>query len=105
MFCDQDDIWNIDKMEKTLFKMQQMESQYGYVPILIHTDLEVVDENLNVIDTSFMNFQKIDPMKNEFNNFLMQNTITGCTEMINRNLAKKSLPLPLVLLYMIVGLD
>lgn len=94
MFCDQDDVWNTDKIEKTLAKMQEMKQQFGDIPLLVHTDLEVVDEKLNTINSSFMNFQKINPGINNFHNLLIQNTITGCTMMINRKLAKMCLPIP-----------
>lgn len=94
MFCDQDDVWKNDKVEKTLAKMQEMERKFGDIPILLHTDLEVTDERLNTINSSFMDFQKIDPMKNKFHNLLIQNTITGCTMMINRKLAQICLPIP-----------
>ena len=94
MFCDQDDVWKNDKIKKTLVKMHEMEKQFEDTPLLVHTDLEVVDEKLNIINSSFMDFQKIDAMKNEFHNLLIQNTITGCTIMINRKLAEKCLPIP-----------
>lgn len=94
MFCDQDDVWHDNKVEKTLIKIQEMEKKFGDIPLLVHTNLEVTNENLHTINDSFMNFQKINPMKNQFNSLLMQNTITGCTVMINRKLAQKCLPTP-----------
>ena len=94
MFCDQDDVWYSDKVEKTLLKIQAMEQECGDIGLLVHTDLEVVDEKLNILNNSFMDFQKIDPMKNNFNNLLIQNTITGCTMLINRKLAQKCLSIP-----------
>ncbi|MCT7584007.1 glycosyltransferase family 2 protein [Aliarcobacter butzleri] len=94
MFCDQDDVWDTKKVEKTLAKMEEMEKEFGNIPLLVHTDLEVVNERLNTINSSFMEFQKIDHSKKSFNNLLMQNIITGCTMMINRKLAQKCLPIP-----------
>lgn len=94
MFCDQDDVWESDKIEKTLAKMQEMEQKFGDISLLVHTDLEVVNIKLNTINSSFMDFQAIDPMKNKFHNLLIQNTITGCTVMINKKLAQKCLPIP-----------
>ncbi len=94
MFSDQDDVWEENKTEKTMQKMQEMEHQYPDKPILIHTDLEVVDEDLQTIDKSFWHFENIDPSSNAFNKLLMQNTITGCTVMINRKLAELALPIP-----------
>ncbi len=94
MFSDQDDIWDDKKIEKTFNKMKEMESKYPNMPLLVHTDLEVVDENLKTIANSFWHFENIDPSYNAFNRLLMQNTITGCTVMINRKLAELALPIP-----------
>ena len=93
MFCDQDDVWNQDKVKLTLQKMYEMEKLYKNTPILVHTDLEVVDENLHTINPSFMKLQNLNEKKNRVNNLLIQNTITGCTVMINRDLAKLCLPM------------
>lgn len=94
MFCDQDDVWKSSKIDKTLVKMKEMESKYGSIPILVHTDLEIVDENLNIISESMWKFSNINPKYNTFNRILMQNTITGCTIMLNRKLANKCIPIP-----------
>lgn len=94
LFCDQDDIWKEDKVEKTLIKMKELEQRFGDIPLLVHTNLEIVDEELRSIDRSFADFQKINLNKSEFNGLLMQNVITGCTMMINKRLAQKCLPMP-----------
>lgn len=94
MFCDQDDVWYANKVEKTLAKMKQMEAQYGDVPLLVHTDLEVVDEALNTIAPSMWQYEQTLPDKNAFSRLLIQNTVTGCTVMVNRALAKKCLTIP-----------
>ena len=50
MFCDQDDIWFKNKIKITFQKMKEMENTYGSdCPILVHTDLMVVDKNLEKI--------------------------------------------------------
>lgn len=94
MFCDQDDVWFAEKIEKTLAKMRSMEKLYGDIPLLVHTDLEVVDEDLNTIASSMWKYEYILPEKNSINRLLIQNTVTGCTVMINRALAKKCLSIP-----------
>ncbi len=94
MFCDQDDVWENDKIEKTFIRMQKFENEFLGTPILIHTDLQVVDEKLNILDNSFMNYQNIEAKKNKLNDLLLQNIITGCTIMINRKLAELALPIP-----------
>ena len=94
MFCDQDDVWCADKVEKTLNKMLNMEATYGNIPTLVHTDLEVVDESLKTIASSMWRYEHILPNKNAFGRLLIQNTITGNTVMINRALAEKCLTIP-----------
>lgn len=86
MFCDQDDVWLPNKIEITLKKMLKVEEG----PTLIHTDLKVVDKNLNIISNSFWKFQNINPSRKAYNYLIVQNNITGCTMMINRELANLS---------------
>lgn len=94
MFCDQDDVWEEDKVEKTFFKMQEMGKEFGNIPFLVHSDLKVVDEKLNILSASMWKYQNINPSSNSLNKLLIQNTITGCTVMINRKLAEKCLDIP-----------
>ena len=93
MFCDQDDIWKNDKIEKTIGIMKELEKTNSNLPLLVHTDLEVVDENLNLLAKSFWKYEKRDPSLNSINRLIMQSTVTGCTMMINRKLAELSLPI------------
>ena len=51
---DQDDIWLPDKVEKTLARVMELERQYGRgTPILVHSDLTVVNEQLDTISPPF----------------------------------------------------
>jgi hypothetical protein len=64
-------------------------------PVLAHTDLKVVDENLNTIAPSFWAYSNLDPYRgNAFNRLLMQNVVTGCATVINRALARLAYPIP-----------
>ncbi len=92
MFCDQDDVWLPQKIEKTLAAMKSVED--GKTPILVHTDLKVVDDNLNVISKSFFEFQKLIQNDITLPKLLVQNYVTGCTMMINRVLAEKCKQIP-----------
>lgn len=96
MFADQDDVWLEDKISKTMNKMQEMEEEHGkQCPILVHTDLCVVDNNMNVIDQSFWSFQNLHVKKaNSLARQLVSNVVTGCTMMINNALLKKAPPVP-----------
>ena len=94
MFCDQDDIWDKQKIENSVNLIQNMEKEYGNIPLLVHSDLEIVDEMLSTINNSFWQYENINPSYNNFEKLLMQNTVTGCTMMINKELAKLSLNIP-----------
>lgn len=87
MFADQDDVWLPQKIQLTLDKMQQMVQQYGAeTPLLVHTDLAVVDSFLRILNPSLFQMQNMDAARNKLNNILVQNIVTGCTMMVNRSL-------------------
>lgn len=92
MLSDQDDVWYKDKVEKSLKKLKEENSD------LVFTDLEVVDENLNTINKSFYTMMgkigKINKSidKKEFN--YLYNSITGCTVLSKSSFIDKILPLP-----------
>ena len=96
MFCDQDDVWQPQKVESTIQKIKELEARHGQeTPLLVHCDLEVVDESLRQISPSMWKYQQIVP-KNASNlaRQLMMNSVTGCATMVNRALIQKALPLP-----------
>jgi len=89
MLCDQDDVWLQGKIEKNLEKMKEMENTHGMTtPILVHTDLKVVDENLKIISSSYRRMANIGYKFNKLNNLAAMNIPTGCTIMYNRALAE-----------------
>jgi len=95
MFSDQDDVWLPNKVEITLNVMKSIELGKGVEnPILIHTDLCVVDEKLNVINSSMWKLQNLNPHIKNINRLIVQNNITGCTMMINRALANMAKDMP-----------
>lgn len=93
MFCDQDDVWLPEKIEKTLAAMQLAE-QNGKGPVLVHTDLKVVNQNLDEIAPSLFSFQKLIQDNITLPKLLVQNYVTGCTVMINRALKEKCGEIP-----------
>lgn len=96
MFCDQDDIWRPDKIELTLVEMRRLEKIHGKsIPLMVHTDLAVVDEGLRDVADSLWQFQHSDPVGGKsLNRLLVQNIATGCTVMINLALRDLALPIP-----------
>ena len=87
MLCDQDDVWLPEKIEKSYNKIEEMEQMYGSsVPILVHTDLTVVDNNLNVISPSYEKMAHTRFANNKLNNLITMNVAAGCTSIFNKAL-------------------
>ena len=95
-FCDQDDVWIPEKLELSLAKMRELEREHGAeVPLLVFTDLMVVDQDLKVIHDSFWRYSNLRPDRsNSLNRLLFQNVVTGCTALMNRALMGRSKPVP-----------
>jgi glycosyltransferase involved in cell wall biosynthesis len=99
-FSDQDDIWLPDKLEVCCRRMKMAEEMYGPdIPLLVHSDLCLIDEENHVIAPSHMRVKRwkhnaVDPLRT----LLVQNYVSGCTMLCNRPLIKKSLPFPDVLM-------
>jgi len=87
MFCDQDDFWLPDKIERTLIEMIKLEKSYGEdYPLLVHTNFQYVDASLKLIHfKDKFSAKKITNLN--LSHFLVQNPVYGCTVMINRSLA------------------
>ncbi|MEJ1958884.1 MAG: hypothetical protein WDM70_05070 [Nitrosomonadales bacterium] len=59
---DQDDVWHREKLQILLCHMKKIESDNGITcPVLVHSDLEVVDEALHTLNPSFMDYAGISP--------------------------------------------
>ena len=88
MFSDQDDMWYRRKTEATYEFMKKQEQKYGKdVPILVHTDLSLMNAEGRKIAESFYDYQKL-PREDRLSTLLIQNTVTGCTMMMNKAAAK-----------------
>lgn len=84
-FSDQDDVWLPEKIEVTLKRAQ---SETSAKPLLVYTDLKVVNEDLEVLQESMIKSQS-HHANTELVQELTENTVTGGTMMINKALADK----------------
>jgi glycosyltransferase involved in cell wall biosynthesis len=95
MFCDQDDTWFPEKIEKLLAAMLATEADNdSTLPIVVHSDLLVVSEQNTAIAKSLISYQGLEIERNSFPNLVISNLVTGCTALINEPLAEKALPIP-----------
>ena len=95
MFCDQDDVWLPDKIEKTLKKLKEREAEIGKkTPIVVFTDAKLVDGVLRNISDSFFGYNGLDTSKTDLAHLLIENKVIGCTTMFNRAVADKIIRFP-----------
>jgi len=95
-FSDQDDVWLSTKMREQIDVLDKMEELHGRdTPMLVYSDLEVVDRWLQPIHHSFMRYQDLThEAQSPVQVLLTQNFVTGCATVINRSLLKLAVPLP-----------
>ncbi|MEN3794236.1 glycosyltransferase family 2 protein [Fulvimarina sp. MAC3] len=101
--CDQDDVWNRDKLELSLAAMEAEEAAYPDRPVLVHTDLTVVDTDLKPLEASFLSSFSLHKSSHGAGarasrlfalRLALQNNVNGCTCLMNRRLLQLALPFP-----------
>jgi glycosyltransferase involved in cell wall biosynthesis len=95
MLSDQDDVWLNNKVEITLDAMLEFEKEHIGKPLMVFTDLKEVDNNLKIINESFISSQKLFPevIANP-TKILSLNVVAGCTMMLNSISKQYVLPVP-----------
>ena len=85
-FCDQDDVWGKDKIEKMLIEFAAKEDEA--IPCVMFSDLIVTDEQLNTIADSYFDYIGANPERIYYRQLLIQNFIAGCSMLFNRKAAE-----------------
>lgn len=86
---DQDDIWMPEKVEKMVEKIKETEEGVGSEkPILLYSDLKVVDRYKEVLSDSLFTYQHMNPDRVDFSEVLVENPVTGGAAMFNQALLK-----------------
>lgn len=93
-FCDQDDVWLPEKLSVQISEITALERCHGKSrPILVHSDLQIYNKDMQLVSNSFWQFQHIAPDKmKDIKYLLVHNFVTGCTILINRALREITLP-------------
>jgi glycosyltransferase involved in cell wall biosynthesis len=94
--ADHDDVWMPDKVEITLRSMKEAEAKFGKsTPIYFFTDVVVVNKDLEVINSSYWNFKRIDPgISARLSQCLICAPMLGMASGMNRALVDLSNPVP-----------
>ena len=93
--ADQDDLWLPQKLEQALALMQQLEALHGAAtPLLVHSDLELVDGQAQPLGSRYLQRQRLDPQRTDPVDLVLTNVVTGCTALLNRALLHQALPIP-----------
>lgn len=93
-FCDQDDIWFPEKVELQHLALRRLAGEYGWeVPLLVHSDLAVVDQHKKLLSASFWESRGFDSAQRK-QAYLLNNVVTGCATAFNRTAAQMAFPLP-----------
>ena len=95
MLCDHDDVWLPEKISVTRKKFIDETAKIPPgTPLLVFSDLTIVDKDLNMIYPSLMRYSNLDPKRLAFSQRLGQNVPHGNTMMLNSALRRLVFPIP-----------
>lgn len=86
--ADQDDIWYPEKLSVLLEKLRSEKA------LLVHSDLEMIDSNDQIINHSTWKFEARNPEKLSTDLLLLRNVVTGCSVLFCTSIIQDILPFP-----------
>lgn len=86
MFCDHDDIWHEDKVEKSLIKIKKTNSS------LVYANCRLIDENRKLINNNYFKTKNIPLIKGKSNLAISRYAGLGCSQIITKKVKEKMLP-------------
>ena len=89
--ADQDDVWKTNKVELMLSAASRFASEK---PLLVYSDLEVMDERGNPRFPSFWKMAGIKPHESTFARLMFGNVVTGCASLINAKMKEYLTSIP-----------
>lgn len=92
LLADQDDVWHPGKVESLLERARSAPCDH---PLLVYSDARVIDGQERLLAQSAARWQGFDLRSGlDFRRTLIQNTVPGCTMLVNRALLEAALPIP-----------
>ena len=86
MFCDHDDVWHNDKVEKSLKKIQESNCS------LVYANCKQIDENGNLIKHNYFKEKNIPLIKGKDKLAISRYAGLGCSQIITKEVKEKMLP-------------
>jgi len=88
-YCDQDDIWEKEKIERLVEKIEEEQA------VLVYSDLSIIDQDDNQTAASFTDINK--RVVHRFGEglfpvLLRRNSVTGCTMLMRTDIAQAAIP-------------
>lgn len=95
MLCDHDDVWLPEKIALTRKRyIEEYRKNPPGTPIMVFSDLCIVNEKLDLIAPSLMRYSNLRPDRVSLSQLLVQNVPQGNTMLLNSALRRLALPIP-----------
>ena len=94
MFSDHDDVWHATKVSRSMESMNIQEAEHPDVPVVVHCDVRVVDDQLRLIHPSYREYGHIYPSMVTCFDECVVNITLGCAMLFNRKAREAALDRP-----------